>query len=96
MLSDVLQGAQKQQSESMGGYKQQYDRRHRARDPTLRPGDQIWLKNFDASANMDDPWVGPYIVEPCVGWRHVNYIDRKGTVRRTHVKNVKRVCERSV
>lgn len=96
MLSDVLRRAHKQQSESMRGYKQQYDRRHRARDPTLRPGDQIWLKNFDASAKMDDPWVGPYIVESCVGRRHVNYIDRKGTVRRTHVKNVKRVCERSV
>ena len=60
MLSNVLQCAQRQQSESMRGYKQQYDRRHRARDPALRPGDQIWLKNFKVRTKMDDPWVGPY------------------------------------
>ena len=42
---------------------------------------------------MDDPWLGPYVVVQRVGRRHVDVQDDRGRIRRTHMRNMKRVFE---
>ena len=94
LLSGVLRRAREQQARAQANYKYQHDRRHRSRDVRIVPGDQIWLKNFGARSKFDDPWVGPLVVVSREGRRHLSYMDKKGSVRRTHLKNVKLVEER--
>ena len=96
LLSDTFEQARKSQASSYRQSKADYDRRHRATDIPIRSGDQILCRNFNARTKMDDPWVGPFVVSQLVGRRHVEYMDRKGVIRRTHVKHVKPVFDRSV
>lgn len=96
LLSDTFQRARQRQTTRAGRYKQQYDRRHGVKEKVFRPGDQIWCRNFNARSKLDNPWIGPFVVVSCVGRRHVEYMDQRGMMRRTHVQNVKSVIERSV
>ena len=96
ILSDTFEQARKTQTSSYRQYKADYDRRKRVNDQALSSGDQIWCRNFNAKTKMDDPWVGPFIVARLVGRRHVDYIDKKGVIRRTIVRYVKPVSERAV
>ena len=95
-LSSVFQRARARQTERMSEYKQQYDRRYRAKYQEYRSGDRVWLKNFGARSKMDDPWLGPYIVSQCVGRRHLDIQDDGGRAYRTHMRNVKCVAARPV
>ena len=95
LLSSTLQRAQARQAEESKRYKQQYDRRYRVQERVYKPGDRLWVRNFQARSKMDDPWRGPYVVMSNVGRRHVDYMDNRGTVRRTHTKNVKPWKERA-
>ena len=96
LLSSTLQRAQARQAEESKRYKRQYDRRYRVRECIYKSGDRLWVKNFQARSKMDDPWCGPYVVVSIVGRRHVDYMDNRGVVRRTHMKNTKLVSERPV
>ena len=96
MMSDVFRRARRQQVVSMRAYKKHYDRRHQAKEVSLIPGYQILCKNFCARTKMDDPWLGPFVVVAPVGRRHLDYIDSKGVIRRTHVRNTKCVHVRDV
>ena len=95
-LSSTLQRAQARQAEENKRYKRQYDRRYQVQDFSYKPGDRLWIKNFQQKSKMDDPWCGPYIVVSNVGRRHVDYMDKKGAIRRTHLKNTKLFSERNV
>ena len=96
LLSATFQQAQARQTEKALQYKRQYDKRHQVQDFSYKSGDRLWIKNVKIRSKMDDPWNGPYIVVSSVGRRHVDYIDSKGVIRRTHLKNTKLYNERSV
>ena len=88
LLSATLREAQMQRS------KEQYDRRHRVKNFCYQSGDKLFIRNFNIRSKMDEPWRGPFVVVASVGRRHVDYMDRAGVIRRTHVKNTKQFHER--
>ena len=96
LLSAVFQQAQRQRSRSAEWYKGQYDRRHGVREVTLRPGEHVWLRNFNARTKMDHPWAGPYTVVSVRGRRHVDIMNRAGRVKRAHMKHLKLARAREV
>ena len=96
VLSETLKQARSNQQVSHQQYKAQYDKRHRVVDHAIKSGDRVWCRNFSAKSKMDDPWVGPFVVARRAGRRHIELMDRKGMIRRTHVKHVKPVFERPV
>lgn len=96
LMSSTLQQAQARQERKASEYKQQYDRRRQVQDCDYKPGDRLWVRNFRIRSKLDNPWIGPFVVVTSVGRRHIDYMNKKGVIRRTHVKNTKRLNERRV
>ena len=96
VLIDTLEQVRKNQAINYREYKAHYDRRNRASDTCYRPGDRVWYRNFNGKTKIDDPWDGPYVILCRVGRRHIEFSDKKGMTRRTHVKNIKPFFERAV
>ena len=81
--------------------KRAYDLRHRAREPTVRPGDQVRIRNVGSipgvSRKLVPPWSPVHLMVRWLSRRHVECVDpQTGQSRRTHVKYVKPVIYRFV
>lgn len=101
LLASTMRTAHERLRETQAGMKRAYDLRHRAREPAIRPGDQVRLRNFESqtgvSKKMMAPWSPVYIVVKRLSRRHVECLDtRTGKVRRTHIKYLKPVVVRDV
>ena len=101
LLASTMRTAHERLRETQAGMKRAYDLRHRAREPAIRPGDQVRLRNFESqtgvSKKMVAPWSPVYIVVKRLSRRHVECLDtRTGKVRRTHIKYLKPVVVRDV
>ena len=101
LLADTLRQAHDETRRTQADMKRTYDLRHRAREPTIRVGDRVRMRNPSrqpgVSRKMTEPWSPTYIVVSRLSRRHVEYLDpRTGVTRRTHLKYLKPVVERDV
>ena len=101
LLSETLRKARANISVSQARQKSQYDLRHRVREPHIKPGDQIRVRNQrfspGISRKMTSPWSPVFVVVRWLSRRHLEYMDPvTGRVWSTHVKFVKPVAERAV
>ena len=101
LLSSTLRRARDNSFTSQQKQKARYDLRHGVREPVIKPGDQIRVKNQSyrpgVSAKMIPPWSSIFVVIRWVSRRHLEYMDpATGRIWTTHVKFVKPVTERTV
>lgn len=101
LLSDSMKRARANMSASQTEQKRRYDLRFRAREPEIRPGDQIRVRNQrfspGVSRKMVPPWSPVFVVVRWISRRHLEYMDPvTGRVWSTHVKFVKPVAVRPV
>ena len=101
VLTDTLRQAHDVTRRTQTDMKRTYDLRHRTREPAIKVGDQVRLRNPGrqpgVSQKMTDPWSPTYIVVSRLSRRHVEYLDpRTGVTRRTHLKYLKPVVARDV
>ena len=101
MVADTLKAAHDSMLVRQGEQKRHYDLRRRAREPVMKPGDQIRIRNIGgppgASRKLIPPWSPIHLLVRWLGRRHVECVDPKtGQTRRTHVRYLKPVVDRFV
>ena len=101
LVASTLKTAHETVRVTQASQKRAYDLRHRAREPAIRPGDQVRLRNVEpthgVSRKLVPPWSPVHIVVRWLSRRHVECLNpQTGQSRRVHVKYLKRVVDRFV
>ena len=101
LLADTLRQAHDRLRQTQATMKRTYDLRHRTREPVIRVGDRVRLRNLNKRAGvshkMVEPWSPMYIVVKRLSRRHLECLNpRTGETRRTHLKYLKHIVDRDV
>ena len=101
LVSDTLKRAHDTLRSKQIAQKRAYDLRHRAREPSIKPGDQVRIRTVGGPSGVSRKLVPPWSpIHTMVRWlsrRHVECLNpHTGQTRRTHVKYLKPVVDRLV